>query len=434
VHISTHLDVDLVAIDEADQVTCLLELTAPADVQAAVRPGRTLLLVLDRSGSMSGEPLEAAKQATAALARRLGPQDCFGVVVFDDEAEVVLPCRLMADHHPDDVARAIASIDSRGSTDISSGYLLALREAKASLAATGQTSATVLVVSDGEANAGITEPDRIHDLARTATGSQIVTSSLGFGLGYDEVLLEALSRGGNGTHGFAPDIDTCVGALQQTVSDLLDVSVMATTVRIRPTAGLVDRIAVRPDLPTWRDRDSLVLSVGDLFAGEQRRILIQVGVPSIPALGTCTVAEIEVQFTSVDDLADHRVVLPLTVNVVPGDQAAGRVPNPIVEVERLLVDVDDAKRQAAQSLREHDVDSAKQSLGTAMSQVAGKRREMSDAPRSLTGRLDEAAEELLGLADDLKHRSADYTAKSMQSTLHSTFRKRTAPTTDEEES
>jgi hypothetical protein len=59
---------------------------------------------------------------------------------------------------------------------------------------------------------------------------------------------------------------------------------------------------------------------------------------------------------------------------------------------------------------------------------------MSDAPRSLTGRLDEAAEELLGLADDLKHRAADYTAKSMQSTLHSNFRKRTAPTTDEEDS
>lgn len=430
-HISTHLDVDLVAMDEADQVTCLLELTAPADSQAAARPGRTLVLVLDRSGSMSGEPLEAAKEATAALARRLGPQDCLGVVVFDDEAEVVVPCRPMADHHPDDLSRAIAGIQSGGSTDISSGYLLALREAKASLAATGQASATVLLISDGEANAGITEPDRIHDLARTATASRIVTSSLGLGLGYDEVLLEALSRGGNGTHGFAPDIDTCVGALQQTVSDLLDVSVMATTVRIRPTAGLVDRIAVRPDLPVWRDPQALVLSVADLFAGEQRRLLIQVGVPGIPALGTCTVAEIEVQFTSVTDLADHRVVLPITVNVVPGDQAAGRVPNPVVEVERLLVDVDDAKRQAAQSLREHDVDSAKSSLGTAMTQVAGKRREMSGAPRSLTGRLDEAAEELLGLADDLKHRSADYTAKSMQSSLNSQFRKRS--TTDDEE-
>ena len=207
-HISTHLDVDLVAMDEADQVTCLLELTAPADIQSAARPGRTLVLVLDRSGSMSGEPLEAAKAATAALARRLGPQDCFGVVVFDDQAEVVVPCRSMADHHPDGVARAIAGIESGGSTDISSGYLLALREAKASLAATGQPSATVLIVSDGEANAGITQPDRIHDLARSATSSQIVTSSLGFGLGYDEVLLEALSRGGNGSHGFAPDIDT----------------------------------------------------------------------------------------------------------------------------------------------------------------------------------------------------------------------------------
>lgn len=436
-HINAHLDIDLVALDEADQVTCLLELTAPADITTAQRPGRTLVVVLDRSGSMSGEPLEAAKGALTALARRLAPQDCLGIVTFDDQAEVVLPCRRMADHHAEDVQRSIARIHSGGSTDISAGYLLALREAKSALAATGQPSATVLLVSDGHANAGITEPDKVHELARKAVDAHVVTSSLGFGLGYDEQLLEALSRGGNGMHRFAPDIDTCVGEMQQTVSDLLDVSTIATTVRIRPLDGLIERIGVRQDIPHWRDPDALVLNIGDLFAGEERRLLVQLGVPAIPALGARTIAEIEVQFTTVSDLADHRIVLPVSVNVVPGDQAAGRIPDPVVEVERLLADVDDAKRTAAKQLRDYDVDSARSSLGTAIRNVSSKREELRDAPRGLTERLDEAATELLGLADDLKHRSVEYSAKSMTGTFNSNMRKRpkpqAKPTTEEED-
>lgn len=436
-HIKTHLDIDLIALDEADQVTCLLELTAPADVQTSQRPGRTLVIALDRSGSMSGEPLEAAKGAIAALTRRLAPQDCLGVVTFDDQAAVVVPCRPMVDHHADDIARSIASIRSGGSTDISAGYLLALREAKAALAATGHSSATVLLVSDGHANAGITEPDKVHELARKAVDSQVVTSSLGFGLGYDEQLLEALSRGGNGMHRFAPDIDTCVGQLQQTVSDLLDVSTIATTVRIRPFDGLVERIGVRQDIPHWRDPDALVLNIGDLFAGEERRLLVQLGVPAIAALGTRTIAEIEVQFTTVGDLQDHRIVLPVSVNVVPGDAAAGRIPNPVVQVEQLLADVDDAKRTAAKQLRDYDVDSARTSLGTAIRDVSSKRGELRGAPRGLTERLDEAAAELLGLADDLKHQSMEYATKSMTGTFNSNMRKRpkpqAKPTTDEED-
>ena len=55
-HVSTHLDIDLVAMDQADEVTCLLELTAPESAATQQRPGRTLMLVLDRSGSMNGEP------------------------------------------------------------------------------------------------------------------------------------------------------------------------------------------------------------------------------------------------------------------------------------------------------------------------------------------------------------------------------------------
>lgn len=100
----------------------------------------------------------SADVAIASLARRLAPQDCLGVVTFDTQADVVLPCRPMTDHHTEDVQRSIERIRPGGSTDISTGYLLALREAKSALATTGHTSATVLLISDGHANAGAGSP------------------------------------------------------------------------------------------------------------------------------------------------------------------------------------------------------------------------------------------------------------------------------------
>jgi Ca-activated chloride channel family protein len=431
-HINAHLGVDLIAVDQADQVSCLLELRAPQDPSIIQRPGRTLVIALDRSGSMGGEPLMAARKSIAALVCRLAPQDSFGLVVFDDQAEVVLPCAPLADRDAQAMASVIAGIHEGGSTDIGSGYLLALREAKSALRRNGHSSATVLLVSDGHANKGITEPDRIHGVASTATQERVVTNSLGFGLGYDEILLEAMSRGGNGTHRFAPDVDVCMGELQQAVTDLLDVCALATTVRITTRDSLIDSIVLRQDLPVRHEPGELVIELGDMYAGEERRLLLELGVPGIPDLGTRVIADVEIEFTAVRDLTEHRMVLPVAVNVVPGDEAVGRVPNPVVEVEELLADVDDAKRQAASQLRSHDVDAARTSLGKAVSDVAQKRRDMRGAPAGITARLDEAAEELLGLAHDITHESVEYTTKSMTAAFGSNSRKKSSGTTQEE--
>ena len=52
-HLTAHLDLDLIALDRADDVTCLVQLTAPMPDEIASRPGQALVIVLDRSGSMA---------------------------------------------------------------------------------------------------------------------------------------------------------------------------------------------------------------------------------------------------------------------------------------------------------------------------------------------------------------------------------------------
>ncbi|HEY4752689.1 MAG TPA: VWA domain-containing protein, partial [Candidatus Limnocylindrales bacterium] len=90
-HISTHLDVDVVAVETDDEVSLLVELTAPAAAPSVDAVVHTAVVVLDRSGSMCGLRLEHAKRALIALVDRLDEHDRFGLVTFDDHAELVVP-------------------------------------------------------------------------------------------------------------------------------------------------------------------------------------------------------------------------------------------------------------------------------------------------------------------------------------------------------
>ena len=99
---------------------------------------------------------------------RVKPQDTFGVVMFDDSAAVAVPARPIRDHHLPTVHQLIEGIHSGGITDLTGGYLLGLSEARRNLGATG---ATLLLLSDGHANAGITDPAQVGRLAARPTTS-----------------------------------------------------------------------------------------------------------------------------------------------------------------------------------------------------------------------------------------------------------------------
>jgi hypothetical protein len=66
---TAQLDVDVVALEAEDEVTCLVSLTAPVPEEIADRPGETLIAVVDRSGSMQGGPIEAVRTEAIAVKR-----------------------------------------------------------------------------------------------------------------------------------------------------------------------------------------------------------------------------------------------------------------------------------------------------------------------------------------------------------------------------
>lgn len=151
---------------------------------------------------MVGEPLDAAKAGLSALVRRdLGPADTFGLVAFDRRVQVVVPAQPLGD--PGDVLAEIAAVGPVEGTDLGGGYLRALREVIRVAGDEAGVVGTVLVVSDGHVNVGITSPGGLGRIARQACADGIVTSTLGCGPSCDEALLTGLARDGGGTFAVA---------------------------------------------------------------------------------------------------------------------------------------------------------------------------------------------------------------------------------------
>jgi len=370
------LDVDMVALEAADKVTLMLDLTAPANPAQSTRPGQAIQVVLDRSGSMEGQPLDAAKGSLLKLVSRLAPQDAFGLVAFDDSALVIVPTRTMADHHMPSLRKAIRDLQTGGSTDISAGYLMGLRELTR-VQATG--GSTLLLISDGHANAGEQDPKFFQEVSTKSATEKVTTSTIGLGNGYDETILEALAQGGGGAHRFAGSIDEAVGAIAAEVDDLLDKTIVNAVLRVTPTSAMsgAPAIEILQRLPYWKDGETFVVQLGDLYSGENRRFIIDLDVPGIASLGLCKIADITIEYLDLAQRQEISVTMPVNVNVVPGDVAAGRIADPIVRAERLILEAQTAKSLAVDELLNGKIKEASSRLKGAASSL---RREASLIP------------------------------------------------------
>jgi len=343
------LDVDMVALEATDKITLMIDLTAPQNPVHATRPGQAVQIVLDRSGSMDGPPLDAAKGSLLKLIERLAPQDSFGLVAFDDTALVIAPMRTMANHNMPALRKVIREMETGGSTDISAGYLMGLRELTRIKASGGST---LLLISDGHANAGEQDPQFFSEVAIKSATKKVTTSTIGLGTGYDETILEALAQGGGGAHRFAGTIDEAVGAIAAEVDDLLDKTIVNAVLRLTPTTEMteVPSIEILQRLPFWMDGTTYVVQLGDLFSGENRRFVIDIDVPGIAALGLCKLADITIEYLNLADRQEISMTIPVNVNVVPGDVAAGRASDPIVRAERLIIGAQTAKSLATEEI------------------------------------------------------------------------------------
>jgi Ca-activated chloride channel family protein len=252
----------------------LVALVAPTVASDGVRhrPPANLGFVLDRSGSMGARnKLDLAKRAVVEAVARLEAPDRFGVVIYDDRIDVVLPSGEATGRARADVADRLADVEARGSTNLHGGWLAGCEQVAGGLLDEGVNR--VLLLTDGLANVGITDHEELVATSLDLRRRGISTSTFGLGTDFDETLLQAMADAGGGHFFFIGDEAQLRDHITSEVGEALEVVARESVLElVVPEHVRVDALSpFRIEQRGGRAR----VSLGDLVSGQVLSVVLR---------------------------------------------------------------------------------------------------------------------------------------------------------------
>jgi Ca-activated chloride channel homolog len=233
------------------------------------RPPLSLVVVLDRSGSMHGEPLENAKRAATVLVDRLSSEDAFALVTFSDSDQLILNMGRATAAHKREAADAIDKIYDDGGTCTSCGINRGAAELERSPIQGGVQR--MVLISDGQANEGVWDRDELVGLAQATAAHGVSITTVGVGLDFDEQTMIRLGEVGRGNYYFVQDTANLGAMFASELSDLG--ATVATDVHlvIEPHAA---EVVWAYGYPMTQTGTKIEIPIADLRAGETRKVVL----------------------------------------------------------------------------------------------------------------------------------------------------------------
>jgi len=288
-----------------------IDLAADGDPAARRRVPVNAVLVLDRSGSMTGAKIDRARDAARALVNALGAEDQLAMVEFSSEASVIFRSTPMTDDARRRALQAIDELQAMGGTNMSSAFDLAAIELRQGRAR-GRID-RVFLASDGQANEGISDRTGLLRLAQSDFGGATL-STFGIGEDYDEDLMAAFASQSGGRARYIASPEVLPGAIRDELSRASHAVARNVRLHIDGLAGAsIDRVlgyqmegdrftSGRPGTAGIDFGGSGWVRVPDFAAGEERRVLVKLRVP--PGHGLTALAQVELRL---DDAATGAV-------------------------------------------------------------------------------------------------------------------------------
>ena len=352
-------DRTIITVVENDIVHLLVELEAPPAPDSGRQP-LDVVLVLDKSGSMSGDPLASVKAATEHFLRLAGPQDRVGVVAFDDSTDLVLE---LAAHDTDPAIARIRSISTGGSTNLSGGWLKAIEMLEAS--ARPEALRRVIILTDGQANVGETDPDRLASIASSARSRSITTTTIGFGDGYDERLLALIADAGTGNDYWCAGPDHAPQIFNDEFEGLASTVAQNVSVELRPASAVLG-MRVLNEFPITQVAGGMQVALGDAYGSERRRVVAELLLPPVRPEGPFALGEVIVRWSTFGDAVElHTVTVPLGIGVSADPDAVDTDADPEVLEQVNILRAAEERRNALEAYRRRDFDGASQSFSAA---------------------------------------------------------------------
>ena len=398
----------------------LASITAPTAPARANRLPVNVGFVLDRSGSMDGErKFGLAREAVEQALGLLHPEDRFTLVVYDSEVDVLAPSTLASPEAKRLALSRLASVGPRGSTDLHAGWSMAASQIGTHLRDEAVTR--VLVLTDGLANHGITEPHALRKTAGDLRRLGIATSTFGVGADFDERLLRDMAREGGGNFYFIETPAQISDLLSSELGEALEVVARDAVLHVALPAG-----AEAETLNGFRvthGGGELRVHVGDLVSAQELHVVVGIRFPT-GAIGA--VAQVGVRVT---ERSGTQGAPPVICEWRYADHQANDTQPRDVIVDREVASLYAALARAAatEANRDGDLDRARRVLERTADRIgryANGDRELESIRRALRDDMHRYAEQAMS---PMQLKAAFYVAESAAKNRGSDGRARRAP-------
>lgn len=276
------------------QTYMLVDVHPAPDRRPPVSAPLNLAIVMDRSGSMKGKRLSNAVAAARSAVQRLRDGDVVSVVTYNTAADVLVSPTVVDGTSR---ARLLAGIDrvrAGGDTCISCGVDTGMR-------LLGQRAGMVgrlLLLSDGEATAGVRDVDGFRRQAEDCRRMGASITTIGVDVDYNERIMAALARESNGRHFFVESPSGLASIFDQEMESLASTVANRAELTVDLSPGVfAEQVYDRSSVTSG---SQLVVPLGAFAATDRKTLLVRLRVPRGSA-GQRPVAAVRLRY---DDLTD----------------------------------------------------------------------------------------------------------------------------------
>lgn len=274
--ITARTDRTLIPAGQGCQRYLYLLLNAPAVPERVERPSLNLSLVLDRSGSMSGDKLTYVQQAAEHALRLLNANDRAAVVIYDDQVEVLAPSQPINPANRERLIKAIQGVRTGGMTNLSGGWFTGCDQVADHQRA--EAINRTLLLTDGLANQGITDQEELAGHAKALYQRGIATTTFGVGNEFNEFLLQAIADAGGGHFYFIDSPDQIPNYFKGELGEMLETVTRETTLNIGLPLGTTPQLL--NDIPHQITDGSVRIFLGDVFSTQIHQLVLRLDVPA----------------------------------------------------------------------------------------------------------------------------------------------------------
>ncbi|MBX7079585.1 MAG: VWA domain-containing protein [Nannocystaceae bacterium] len=293
------------------------------DVPASAPPRVPLAvaLAIDTSGSMDGAPIRDARAAARKVVDSMVDGDLVALVTFDNAAVTVVEPVVLGPQSRRRLQTRIGELQASGGTALHDG----VKQAEFTLlhAPAEYLVRRVIVISDGQATVGETNPNAMGNLAEVGMQHGIQVTSLGVGLDYDERTLDAFAVRSSGRLYHLEQSKEMPEIVAGEMELLARSSAAQAQLELVPAPGVsitaVDAVASRPS------GRGTTIPLGVMHAGQHRELLVRLRMDRPATLGRHALASVRLSYQDPADDGIERVHEALVRATITDDpkQVAG---------------------------------------------------------------------------------------------------------------